>query len=78
MHWLCPHCSGSTETVAHMIFPCLLYAQLRVRFADLFESCPTSLFDFMQQPAIRLARFASACRRAWLAAADASPSAAPT
>ena len=76
-HRVCPHCNGGTETVEHMIFPCPLYTQLRVRFADLFESCPTTLFDFMQQLAIRLARFASVCRRAWLAAADASPSAAP-
>ena len=76
-HRVCPHCNGGTETVAHMIFACPLYAQLRVRVAYLFESCPTTLFDFMQQPAIRLARFASACRRAWLAVSDASPSAAP-
>ena len=63
---VCPHCSGGTETVEHMLFPCPLYAPLRMRFADLFESCTTTLFDFMQQPAVRLARFVSACHHAWL------------
>ena len=68
---LCPHCSGGTETVEHMAFQCPLYADLRLRFSDLFEPQPASLHAFLHQPAPRLASFAAACRREWQSATDA-------
>ena len=67
---LCPHCGGGTETVSHMIFDCPLYAQLRIRFADLFQPSISSLHAFLQQPPPRLASFAAACRREWQNAVD--------
>lgn len=70
---LCPHCQGDIETVEHMIFHCPLYGSLRLRFSDLFDSCPPSLHAFFEQPAPRLASFAAACRRQWLEATAALP-----
>jgi hypothetical protein len=69
---LCSHCGGGVETVHHMIFDCPLYAPLRTRFSDLFCPLPEActLHAFFQQPAPRLASFATALRRQWQDARD--------
>ena len=62
----CPHCKGDIEHTTHIIFHCPLYASVRQRFSDLFDTTHTSLHTFFQQPAPRLASFAAACKRLWL------------
>ena len=62
---LCPHCGDGTETVAHMVFHCPLYAAVRTRFSTLFEPAHSTLHAFFQQSPPHLASFAAACRRLW-------------
>lgn len=61
---ICPHCHGGIEDVSHIIFDCPLYAPVRHRWPDLFQ-IPHSLHLFLQQPAQRVASFATACRKKW-------------
>ena len=70
---LCPHCGNGIETVDHMALHCPLYDPLRTRFADLFTAQPTTLHEFLQQPAPRLASFAAACHKLWQAASAEPP-----
>ena len=69
----CEHCAraglpGRVENTHHIIFDCVLYADLRALHPELFpgghpQPEPPSLAEFLSGAPAPLARYAEACRR---------------